>query len=263
MASSSQSEPIVGDLRTLIAVMDVVGLKGNEFRDFLKGLWDAWFEHPYFDEYYAMDEFGYAPGDALIDPMCMGVYKHPKGLRGDTSYTIAELTQVAQLSFKEKISGMLGQFVGVQPIEAWVPLARPIRYRWGMIANSPLKGMLPREVRTVISKARAWGSDRKPKWHFLNDVLMELGQEFTLDDIRAMKRKPSLQPAEYRGVTKGELFLKYRVTPRERSVLAGYFEDLMDFWRIATGQVKSIEAENYINRQLTFPGWEVPIRRPE
>jgi len=259
----------VHDLYLLVKVMEVVDLKGNDFRLFLKDLWDAWMEHPYFDEYYEVDEFGYAPADRMIDPICMGIYKHPLGLRGDTSYTVAELTQVCQLSFKNSVTRMLGEFVGVQPIEPWVPLSRPIRFRWGMIANSPLrggsayecrvllKGILPKEVRKVVGRARKWAS--KPKHRLLDEVLHELGLDLPLVEIGNMKRKPSLQPPEYRYRTKGELFMQYKVTARERSVLAGYFNDIMDFWRIATGEVPSIEAEKYINQQLTLPGWEVSL----
>jgi hypothetical protein len=257
----------------LVKIMETLDVDYNEFKFLLKDLWDAWLAHPYFDEYYESDSAGWAPKDNLINPLCMGVYSHEEGLRGDTSYIISSLSQVVRLACKEKVSKMLGKFQGVQPIWPDLRLSWHIKYRWAMISNSPLgsgngyecrelllKQLLPKKLHRAIRMARK--QNRAPKWHYLPNVLDDLGQDPVLMDIHAMARDRSLQPDEYRGTAKGRLFIKYTLTEAERYWLSFYFEDLYDFWRIANGSIKSIEARDLIkseraNQQLVFPGWEM------
>ena len=269
MLSSPPSEEL--KLTRLIArIMDVLKLEcPNELRDLLKDLWDHWSAHPFFEEYYTEDRFGYAPRMHIFEPLCLATYKHERGVRGDTSWSVGGLTEVLAPATLKWAGRTLGEFVGVEPVGDWVVMSNPIKYRMAMISNSPLaggnayecrmvlKGMLPRKLHPLVGKARRANS--KPKYLYLGNVLAEAGVEGAEIERqhKLMRRKPSVQPVAYRSRSKGDLFLIYGLTDKERAGLSPYFVDLLDFWRVATGDVKSIDASQYVNQQLSFPGWEV------
>lgn len=246
--------------RAALSIAGATGIEIDQVPSFLRSLWDAWCEHPDFRSYYTRDRFGYAPTPSILNVPAMGVYVHEEGTRGSESYYFSDLPDViAAISWCKR---SLGDFSYVAPLPANIS---PSRIRATFISNSPkgsgnayesrmiLKQMLPRSVHRWISRART--ANYKPKYSYLQSTLPVPQTDEEVTRRRQMYRTPTLQPDWYRNSTKAELWLRDLVEqdPDAARIIESYM-NLQDFWRCATGKIKSTEVAGLINHQICLPG---------
>jgi hypothetical protein len=192
------------------------------------------------------------------------VFTHEAGTRGDESYIISTLEDlIASIAWGEK---SLGQFAGIVPVWDGCPVNPYRQVVWSFSPKGSgnayecrceLKRLLPRKMHRWIGEARR--ANRRRKYDYLGcyrpfpglDASAEAVQEHETW-LKAARRDRALQPAEFREMRLGELWLKWDVPPEVRAEMARYMVsgDPFDFWRVATGRVKSVEVKDLVVYQL-------------
>lgn len=254
---------MVGSQNNLVEALYIQFTLGLRFLlpdvlDLMAKLWTAWKAHPDYENYYKWaKEWGMNVPTTTLYPVCVAVFKHEEGIRGDTSYMIGTPVEMLRPNNLDWAESTLGEFRGLAPLPSDIRLEPQSVIRNSYIANSPMRGGNAYECRIVLkvllpAKLHKWvnlarKTNSQPKWKLL--PVPPPGQD---------RKDRSWWPAWYKDNTKAELFLRgYEqvaapalcLPPEVRPAIEHYMT-LEDFWNAATGRMKSTDVSLHVTHQM-------------
>jgi len=259
------SNKAIDIVKTLALIRDELKLGSlDDVRLLLKSLWEGWFRHPDFDNYYdwVVTKWNLPATMDILSPLCMAKYSHPEGIRGSTSYDIGtpkSLLIPHELAWARRT---LGELVGLEPLSPKIRLDPLVCIRRCYVSASPLRGgngyecrivlkaLLPKKLHRWINAARK--AKRRPKYVFLLNLSPEF-HRIALQEPerwREVRKKKSLQPPRFAAMTKGELFVQ-ELPLDVRQQLERYMS-VRNFWLAATGAVASVDVGLMVTHQTDF-----------
>lgn len=274
-----EAHGLVAVCRAVEAISAALDIESGRVFERLAKLWAEWLVHPDYVDWIRRD---YEPD--ILSPFAVGVFTHEEGIRGSESYIVSSLRDIiSAIDWGERT---LGEFHDIVPIWPEFNLPPIARYRQVVLSASPkgagnayecrmeLKRLLPDCLHKWLTWARK--TNRRPKYELLEVLATcNLDRSVSRREVVTWMKDQANWPDWYAGHTKAELVTLgceimpdgywgrllnkqgrsdvirgNRILPPDVLVQIRVYIDPMDFWRAATGRIKSTKVADLVIHQL-------------